>query len=62
MDESSISIAAISASKLQHIADQAAVSVFKKALDQSGVVTMILLEGATKALPDGVGKKLDVVA
>jgi hypothetical protein len=62
-DSGSISIASISAAKQQQVADQASVSLFKKALKQNEAVTMTLVEGATKTvLPDGVGQKVNTAA
>ena len=62
-DGGNISIADISAQKLQNVTQQAQVSVFKKQLDQQGEVTTKIVESATeRTLPEGVGGNLNTAA
>ena len=65
MSGDEISIASISNQKLENIAQKFEVAVFKKALDQQGVVTQQLIDSADstpRQLPEGVGTKINVEA
>ncbi len=63
MEGDDISIAAISARKIQEIAAKTDVTIFKKALNQQREIASTLIEGATQApLPPGVGTKVNTVA
>ena len=63
MSDSDLSIESVSAQKSQSAVQQAQVTVAKKQQDQQASVEQQLIEGATeRALPPGVGGKLNTVA
>jgi len=55
-------VGAISDYKQSQIAQQFQVAVLKKAIDSGGKVAQVLIDGAAKTPPPGVGEKLNIVA
>jgi len=63
MSDTTISAASISADKLAAVGQQAQITVFKKALDQSSAIAAQLIEGVKQnPTPPGTGAKINVVA